>query len=68
MDSKSAKPGERWRVNLQPVDAASTDPNEVTVTLQDFDPRTDTWTVQPEGSTQSAGVLAKHLIRRVSDT
>ena len=62
-----AKPGERWLVNLQAIeDTASNALNEVPVTLQDFDPRTETWTVQPEGSEQSVALLAKHLIRRLT--
>lgn len=64
---QSAKPGERWLVNLQAIDdAASDEANEVSVTLEDFDPRTDTWTVQPEGTDQSVALLAKHLIRRLN--
>ena len=66
-DSKSAKPGERWLVNLQAIeDTASNALNEVPATLEDFDPRTETWTVQPEGSEQSVALLAKHLIKRLS--
>ena len=66
MKTHSAQPGERWLVNLQPIDAAAQNTNEVVVTLKDYDPRTDTWTVQPEGSTQSIGVQAKHLMKRLS--
>ena len=66
-DSKSAQPGERWLVNLQPIeDTASNAVNEVPATLQDFDPRTETWMVQPEGTEQSVALLAKHLIRRLN--
>ena len=66
-NAKLAKPGERWLVNLQAIEGTpSNDVNEVPVTLEDFDPRTETWTVQPEGSEQSIAVLAKHLIRRLS--
>jgi hypothetical protein len=64
--SQSAKPGERWLVNLQAIDdTPSNKLHEVAVTLEDFDPRTDTWTVQPEGMDRSVGFLAKHLIRQL---
>ena len=64
---QSAKPGERWLVNLQAIEGTPSNAvNEVPVTLEDFDPRTDTWTVQPEGSEQSVALLAKHLIRRLN--
>jgi hypothetical protein len=62
---KSARPGERWLVNLQPVDESEEGVEETTVTLQDFDPRTETWTVQKEGSAGETALHAKHLIRRV---
>ena len=62
-----AKPGERWLVNLQPIEGTpSNEVDEVPATLEDFDPRTETWTVQPEGSEQSVALLAKHLIKRLS--
>ena len=63
MAPTSAKPGERWLVNFQPVDAAPQAFKEVAVTLADFDPRTDTWTVRPEWASQSFALLAKHLIK-----
>ncbi|MEX2140439.1 MAG: hypothetical protein WD894_14345 [Pirellulales bacterium] len=63
----SAKPGERWLVNLQAIqNTPSNAVNEVPATLNDFDPRTDTWMVQPEGTDQSVAVLAEHLIRRLT--
>ena len=66
-NSKLAKPGERWLVNLQAIqNTPSNAVNEVPATLEDFDPRTETWTVQPEGSEQSVALLAKHLIRRLT--
>ncbi len=65
-DPRSAKPRERWLVNLQPIEnTASSAVNEVPVTLQDFDARTETWTVQREGTEESVALLAKHLIRRL---
>ena len=64
-NAPSASPGERWLVNLQPIDAATEDPHEVTVKLLDFDPRTDTWSVEQEGVSGSTALLAKHLIRRL---
>ena len=67
INSKLAQPGERWLVNLQAIqNAPSNAVNEVPATLNDFDPRTDTWTVQPEGTEQAVAVLAKHLIERLS--
>jgi hypothetical protein len=66
MDAKSAMPGERWVVNLQPVDAEPQQFQEVTVTLKDFDARTQTWSVEQEGQEESVAVLAKHLIRRAN--
>ena len=66
-NAKSAKPGERWLVNLQPIqNVPRTAANEVPAMLEDFDPRTETWTVQPEGAEQSVALLAKQLIRRLS--
>ncbi len=66
MDATSAMPGERWLVNLQPVDAEPQPSREVTVTLKDFDARTQTWTVAQGGEEDSdVAVLAKHLLRRV---
>lgn len=65
--TQSAKPGERWLVNLQEIDdIPSNDANKAAVTLGDYDPRTDTWTVQPDGVDGSVALLAKHLIRRLS--
>ena len=66
MDANSAMPGERWLVNLQPVDAEPQEFREVAVTLKDFDARTQTWTVTQDGQEESVvAVLAKHLLRRV---
>jgi hypothetical protein len=65
--NKSAKPGERWVVNLQAVqDTPGNAVNEVQVTLKDFDPRTETWMVQPDGKDDPVALLAKHLIRRLN--
>jgi hypothetical protein len=62
-----AKPGERWLVNLQPIqNKPSKAVTEVPVTLKDFDPRTETWMVQPEGTSEPVALLAKHLIKRLS--
>jgi hypothetical protein len=61
----SPQPGERWRVRLQPVDATDQHAPEVTVTLGDFDARTDTWTVKQDGEEKSVAVPAKYLVRRV---
>jgi hypothetical protein len=58
-------PGEKWRAHLQPVDEPSQESPEVTVTLRDFDARTDTWTVQPEGQATSVAIRAKSLIARI---
>ncbi len=64
---QSAKPGERWLVNLQPVqNQPSNAVKEVSVTLNDFDPRTETWMVQVEGTEESVALLARHLIKRLS--
>jgi hypothetical protein len=65
MNAKSAMPGEQWLVNLQPVDAEPQEFREVTVTLKDFDARTQTWSVEQDGQEGSIAVLAKHLVRRV---
>jgi hypothetical protein len=65
MDAKSAMPGERWVVNLQPVDAEPQEFREVTVTLKGFDARTQTWSVAQEGREEPVAVLAKHLVKRV---
>ncbi len=66
MEATSAMPGERWLVNLQPVDAEPQKLHEVIVTLKDYDVRTQTWTVAQEGEEDSdVAVLAKHLLRRV---
>jgi hypothetical protein len=56
-------PGERWLVNLQPVDAEPQESREVTVTLKDFDARTQTWSVEQDGPEESVAVLAKHLVK-----
>jgi hypothetical protein len=60
-----AIPGERWLVNLRAVDGSSSVSRQVPVTLVDFDPRTDTWTVQEEGATGSVALQAKDLISRI---
>ena len=60
-----ANPGERWRAHLQPIDEIAHESTEATVTLVDFDARTDTWTVKREGEADTIALLAKHLIRRL---
>jgi hypothetical protein len=65
MNAKSPMPGERWLVNLQPVDAAPQKFREVTVTLKDFDPRTQAWSAAHDGQQETVTVLAKHLLKRV---
>ena len=65
-NSEPAKPGEQWLANLQAIESTSgNDVNKAVVTLKDFDPRTETWMVQPEGTEQSVALLAKHLIKRL---
>jgi hypothetical protein len=61
----AATPGERWRASLQPIDETAHESKEGTVTLIDFDARTDTWTVKREGEADTIALLAKHLIRRL---
>ena len=64
--SPSPQPGERWLVNLQPIeDAAGGEANQVAAVLGDYDPRTDVWMVQPEEADRSVALLAKNLIRRL---
>jgi hypothetical protein len=63
--SPSPLPGEKWRAHLQPVDKTNSVSPEATVTLRDFDARTDTWTVQPEGQVTTVALPAKCLIARV---
>ncbi len=60
-----AKPGERWLVDLRAVDGSSSASREVAVTLVDFDPRTNTWTVQEEGASVSVALQARDLISRI---
>ena len=65
-ESTSPQPGQRWLVNLQAIeDVAGGESNQTVAVLGDFDPRTDTWTVQREGADESVALLAKHLIRRL---
>ena len=66
-DSKrsSPLPGEKWRAHLQPIDTTNQNAPEVTVTLKDFDARTDTWTVQPEDQEEAVALPAKCLIARI---
>jgi hypothetical protein len=59
-----ATPGERWLANLQPIGETERESIEGTVTLVDFDPRTETWTVKREGEADTIALLASHLIRR----
>ena len=44
----SPQPGQKWLVHLQPIDTIEKLGPEATVTLKDFDARTDSWTVQLE--------------------
>jgi hypothetical protein len=65
-DSKTTpQPGQRWRARLQAVDMPNEPAPEVTVTLGDFDPRTDAWMVQPEAQDEHVALPAECLIRRV---
>jgi hypothetical protein len=66
MNAEPAMPGERWLVNRQPVDTEPQETREVTVTLKDFDARTQTWSVEQDGHEGSFAVLAKHLIKRIA--
>ena len=61
----SPLPGEKWREHLQPVDETNQQAPEATVTLRDFDARTNTWTVQPEGQATTVALPAKCLIARI---
>jgi hypothetical protein len=65
MNGPSPNPGERWLANWQPVDQSAHSWQEIFVTLVDFDARTETWTVQRDGSQESIALLAKDLIRRL---
>jgi hypothetical protein len=65
-NSAAAQPGDRWLVSLQPIDAVTQGSREATVKLIDFDPRTQTWSVEEEGGDGSTtALLAKHLIKRL---
>jgi hypothetical protein len=64
-ESRSPQPGEKWLVNLQPIEDGVGEPNHVAAVLGDYDPRTEAWMVQPEGADHSVALLAKHLIRRL---
>jgi hypothetical protein len=64
-NAHNACPGERWLVNFRPIDATAQAFHEATVILIDFDPRTDTWTVEADGTTGPTALDAKHLIRRL---
>ena len=63
--NKSPRPGQNWRVYLQPVESTNQNAPEATVMLGDFDARTDTWTVRNEGDDTPIAIPAKQLIRRV---
>jgi hypothetical protein len=46
----SPRRGEKWQANLQPINSTEQQATKTTVTLEDYDARTDTWTVRPEGA------------------
>jgi hypothetical protein len=56
--------GERWIVRLRPIGSSEPAEREETVTLIDFDPRTDAWTVRPDGAQEAVALAAADLIRR----
>jgi hypothetical protein len=59
----SPQPGQKWLVRLQPIDTIDKQAPEATVTLKDFDARTDTWTVQLEDEVAPQALPASCLIR-----
>jgi cation diffusion facilitator CzcD-associated flavoprotein CzcO len=60
----SPNPGERWIARLRPVGSTQPTAQEATVTLIDFDARTDVWTVRLDGGQESLALAAADLIGR----
>jgi len=60
----SPNPGERWIARLRPVGSTQAVAQEATVTLIDFDARTDVWTVKIDSASESLAIEAADLIAR----
>jgi hypothetical protein len=59
------QPGQKWLVRLQPAESSENRGDEATVTLKDFDPRTNMWMVQEDDKTSPVALAADCLIRQV---
>ncbi|HTM55298.1 MAG TPA: hypothetical protein VL175_14795 [Pirellulales bacterium] len=60
----SPNPGERWIARLRPVGSTQAVAQEATVTLIDFDARTDVWTVKTDDAAEPLALEAVDLIAR----
>jgi hypothetical protein len=65
-DAKSALPGERWRVNLEPIEEDNVSNRQGIVKLIDFDPNTKVWSVEPEDEGAPREVAADNLLERIA--
>lgn len=57
-------PGERWIARVRPVGSTQAVAQEATVTLIDFDARTDVWTVKIDGASEPFALEATDLTAR----
>ena len=67
-ETKSALPGEQWRVNLEPIDEDNVSHRQGIVKLVDFDARTRVWSVEPAEEGAPEEVAEDNLIERVASS